>query len=151
MKVVVQRASKAQVSVDGKIVGRINNGLVLLIGVAVDDEITDVDFIAEKCVNLRIFQDDEDKMNRSLLDVHGEILAISQFTLLGNTRKGRRPSFIGAAPPEKGEKLYSLFVEKLRSFNINVECGIFGAMMDVELINQGPVTLIVESKNGKLL
>jgi len=151
VKVVVQRASKAQVTVDGNIVGKINNGLVLLIGVAVDDELVDVDFVAEKCVNLRIFLDEEAKMNRSLLDVEGDILAISQFTLLGNTRKGRRPSFIGAAPPEKGEQFYNLFVEKLKSFNVNVECGIFGAMMDVEFINQGPVTLIVESKNGKLL
>ena len=151
MKIVAQRVSAASVRVDGKIVGSINAGLVLLIGVATDDTAEDVDFVAEKCVNLRIFQDDEEKMNRSLLDIQGQILAISQFTLLGNTRKGRRPSFIEAAPPEKGKQLYDLFVKKLKTFNLKVECGIFGAMMDVELINQGPVTLIIESKNGKLI
>ena len=147
MKVVVQRVSEASVSVDSKIVGKIGPGLMLLIGIAADDMDENVDFVATKCVNLRIFQDDDGKMNRSLLDTNGAILAISQFTLLGNTQKGRRPSFIGSAPPEKGQKLYELFVEKIKSFNIRVECGVFGAMMDVELINQGPVTLIVESKS----
>jgi len=147
MKVVVQRVSEASVSVDGKIVGKIGPGLMLLIGIAAGDMDEDVDFVATKCVNLRIFQDEDRKMNRSLLDTNGAILAISQFTLLGNTQKGRRPSFIGAATPEKGQKLYELFVEKLKSFNIRVESGVFGAMMDVELINQGPVTLIVESKS----
>lgn len=151
MKIVVQRVSGASVRVYGKTVGAIDTGLLLLIGIAADDTELDVEFAAEKCVNLRIFQDEHGKMNRSLLDEQGKILAISQFTLLGNTRKGRRPSFIEAAPPEMGEELYNLFVEKLKSFNVPVECGIFGAMMDVELINQGPVTLIVETKNGKLI
>ncbi len=146
MKIVVQRVSSASVKVDGKIVGKIGKGLMLLIGIAQEDELKDIDFMAEKCVNLRIFEDENDKMNRSLLDAGGEILAISQFTLLGDTRKGRRPSFIGAAAPEKGEEFYNLFVEKLRSFSINTAAGIFGAMMDVELINYGPVTLIIESK-----
>lgn len=147
MKVVVQRVSEASVSVDGKIVGKIGTGLMLLIGIAAGDTTEDVDFVVNKCVNLRIFQDENGKMNHSLLDTNGAILAISQFTLLGNTQKGRRPSFIEAAPPEKGQKLYELFVEKLKSFNIRVECGVFGAMMDVELINQGPVTLLIESKS----
>lgn len=146
MKIVVQRVSQASVKVDGKIVGKIGRGLMLLIGIAQEDDLKDIDFTAEKCVNLRIFEDEEGKMNRSLLDVGGEILAISQFTLLGDTRKGRRPSFIKAAAPEKGEHFYNLFIEKLKSFNIKTAAGIFGAMMDVELINYGPVTLIIESK-----
>ena len=151
MKVVVQRVSQASVKVDGKIVGEIGHGLLLLIGIDRDDTEEDLNFVADKCVHLRIFQDDEGKMNRSLLDVNGSILAISQFTLLGNTRKGRRPSFIQAAPPEKGKEFYERFVEKLKSYGVPVACGIFGAMMDVQLVNQGPVTLIVESvaKNDK--
>ena len=144
MKVVVQRVSCASVLVNQKIVGEIGRGLVLLIGIAKTDTIENIDFVADKCVNLRIFQDKQGKMNRSLLDEKGEILAISQFTLLGNTLKGRRPSFINAEEPERAEQLYNRFVEKLKSFNIKVTSGIFGAMMDVELINQGPVTLILE-------
>jgi len=146
MRVVVQRVSKASVKVDGKITGKITRGLMLLIGIAREDELKDIDFITEKCVNLRIFEDEDGKMNRSLLDVGGEILAISQFTLLGNTSKGRRPSFIEAAGPEKGDEFYNLFIQKLKSFNVKTETGIFGAMMDVELINSGPVTLIIDSK-----
>ena len=106
MRVVVQRVSQASVKVDGKITGSIGRGLMLLIGIAKEDEIKDIDYTAEKCVNLRIFEDDDGKMNRSLLDTGGEILAVSQFTLLGNTSKGRRPSFIEAAGPEKGEEFY---------------------------------------------
>ncbi len=146
MKVVVQRVSEAQVTVDSKTVGKIGGGLLLLVGIAKEDTESDVNFVAQKCVNLRLFQDENGKMNRSLLDVGGEVLAVSQFTLLGNTRKGRRPSFIQAAEPEKGQRLYKLFVNKLKSFGIHVECGIFGAMMMVSLVNDGPVTLIVESK-----
>ena len=144
MKVVVQRVSRASVSVNREIVGEIGNGLVLLIGIAKTDTVENIDFVAKKCVNLRVFQDEQGKMNRSLLDEKGEILAISQFTLLGNTQKGRRPSFIDAAEPNSAEKLYNGFIEKLKSFGIVVACGIFGAMMDVELINQGPITLIIE-------
>ncbi len=144
MKVVVQRVSRASVSVNREIVGEIGNGLVLLIGIAKTDTVENIDFVAKKCVNLRVFQDEQGKMNRSLLDEKGEILAISQFTLLGNTQKGRRPSFIDAAEPNSAEKLYNGFIEKLKSFGIVVACGIFGAMMDVELINHGPVTLIIE-------
>ncbi len=151
MKVVIQRVSQASVRVDGRVVGQIGHGLLLLIGIDRDDTEEDLNFVAEKCVHLRIFEDAEGKMNLSVLDVKGAILAVSQFTLLGNTRKGRRPSFIQAAPPEKGKDFYLRFVEKLKAFDVPVECGIFGAMMDVQLINQGPVTLIVESvaKNGK--
>lgn len=146
MKVVVQRVTKASVKVDNKIVGQISKGILLLIGVAETDTIEDIDFVADKCVNLRIFEDEDDKMNRSLLDVGGEVLAISQFTLLGNTKKGRRPSFIEAAHPEKGEDYYNKFIDRLKSHNVRVSCGIFGAMMDVELMNYGPVTIIVENK-----
>jgi D-tyrosyl-tRNA(Tyr) deacylase len=146
MKVVVQRVTKASVKVDNKIVGQIGKGILLLIGVAETDTIEDIDFVADKCVNLRIFEDEDDKMNRSLLDVGGEVLAISQFTLLGNTKKGRRPSFIEAAHPEKGEDYYNKFIDRLKSHNVRVSCGIFGAMMDVELMNYGPVTIIVENK-----
>ncbi len=146
MKVVLQRVRRASVSVDGQIVGSIGKGIMLLIGVADSDTAADIDFVADKCVNLRIFEDDEGKMNRSLLDIGGEVLAISQFTLLGDTRKGRRPSFIRAAPPEQGEMLYERFVETIRSSGVPVETGIFGTMMDVDLLNYGPVTIIVESK-----
>lgn len=146
MKALLQRVSEASVKVNGKITGRIGKGLLLLIGIAESDQIKDIDFVADKCVNLRIFEDDENKMNKSLLDVGGEILAISQFTLLGDTKKGRRPSFIEAAEPEKGKLFYNKFIERLRYYNIKVECGIFGAMMNVELTNYGPVTLMVESK-----
>jgi D-tyrosyl-tRNA(Tyr) deacylase len=146
MKVVVQRVSSAAVKVDNKIVGKIGQGLLLLIGVAESDQPADIDFVADKCVNLRIFEDDQEKMNRSLLDVNGDVLCISQFTLLGDTRKGRRPSFIQAAKPEKGEAYYNKFVDRLKEYPIYVQTGIFGAMMDVELVNNGPVTLIVNSK-----
>jgi D-tyrosyl-tRNA(Tyr) deacylase len=147
MKVVLQRVKRASVSVEGRVVGKIKRGIMLLIGVAETDSISDVDFVADKCVNLRIFEDEHDKMNRSVLEEGGEILAISQFTLLGNTRKGRRPSFIEAANPEKGKAFYDAFVEKLRTSGLKVECGIFGAMMDVDLVNYGPVTIIIENKD----
>ncbi|APF19537.1 D-tyrosyl-tRNA(Tyr) deacylase [Caldithrix abyssi DSM 13497] len=146
MKVVVQRVKQASVKVDGKTVGQIGKGLLLLIGVDQKDDQEDIAFVADKCVNLRIFEDEQGKMNRSLLEVGGEILAISQFTLLGDTRKGRRPSFINAADPQKGNAFYQKFIERLREHGVKVETGIFGAMMDVELLNYGPVTLIVESK-----
>jgi D-tyrosyl-tRNA(Tyr) deacylase len=146
VKALIQRVSKASVSVKGEVVGKINDGLLILAGVAENDTEKDLDWISEKCVNLRIFEDDQGKMNRSLLDVGGEILVISQFTLLGDARKGRRPSFVKAASPEKGEDFYNRFVDKLKSFSVVVETGIFGAMMNVELVNRGPVTLMVDSK-----
>ena len=149
MKVIVQRVRDASVQVDGKVVGQIKRGLLLLIGVAQNDTQEDIRFVADKCVNLRIFEDEEGKMNRSLLETGGGVLAISQFTLLGDTRKGRRPSFIAAAPPEKGKDFYDKFVNHLKTYPIKVECGIFGAMMDVRFTNYGPVTLIVESKSIK--
>jgi D-tyrosyl-tRNA(Tyr) deacylase len=138
--------STASVKVNGRVVGEISNGLLLLVGVAASDKEEDVEFTANKCAMLRIFQDDQGKLNRSIIDEQGEILAISQFTLLGDTRKGRRPSFIAAADQEKGEILYEYFIECLRNQGIHVETGVFGAMMDVSLVNVGPVTLIGESK-----
>ena len=146
MKVVIQRVSSASVTVEGKITGKIKKGLVLLIGIHRDDTIADLDFVADKCVNLRIFEDERQKMNRSVIDEQGQILAISQFTLLGNTQKGRRPSFIEAAPAPMAEAFYEKFVQKLKTYGLYVACGVFGAMMDVELVNQGPVTIIVENK-----
>ena len=146
LKVVLQRVDSASVRIDGKTVGKIGKGLLLLIGVAETDTRGDVEFVAEKCMNLRIFQDENGKMNRSLLEEKGEILAVSQFTLLGDTRKGRRPSFTRAASAEKGEEYYKYFIECLQKSESHVETGLFGAMMDVELVNSGPVTLIVESK-----
>jgi D-tyrosyl-tRNA(Tyr) deacylase len=132
------------VSIDGKTVGRIGPGLVLLIGIHESDSERDVEFWSDKVVHLRIFNDDVQKLNRSLLDINGEVLAISQFTLYGDARKGRRPSFIEAARPEVAEPLYNRFVETLRAKGVRVAAGVFGAMMDVEIHNQGPVTIILE-------
>ena len=146
MRIVLQRVSGAKVIIDNNVHGKIGKGLVLLIGVAEADSEEDVTYCVNKCVNMRIFEDENDKMNLSVLDVEGEILAISQFTLLGNTRKGRRPSFIDAANPQKGNDFYELFIKLLKDKNIKVETGVFGAMMDVELTNSGPVTIIVDSK-----
>ncbi len=146
MRVVAQRVSSASVKVDEKEVGKIAIGLLLLIGIAETDTETEIEFVANKCSELRIFQDEDGRMNRSVLDIGGEILAISQFTLLGDTSKGRRPSFIKAANPEKAEKFYNFFNQVLINKGLRVETGIFGAMMDVDLTNAGPVTLIVDSK-----
>jgi len=146
MRVVVQRSKNAKVTVNDEITGQISKGLVLLVGVTHEDKEEDAVFLAEKIVNLRIFEDDAGKMNLSLLDVGGEILSVSQFTLYGDCRKGRRPNFMEAARPEQANQLYERFNNLLREKDIKVETGIFGAMMDVELINDGPVTLIVESK-----
>jgi D-tyrosyl-tRNA(Tyr) deacylase len=144
MKIVLQRVKHAHVSVDGKCVGEIGKGLLLLLGVHTSDTTSEADFLVDKCVDLRIFSDSEDKMNLSLTDVNGEVLVVSQFTLYGNCSKGRRPSFIDAAPPEKGNELYTYFVEKMKTRCPHVATGIFGAMMDVELVNDGPVTLVLE-------
>lgn len=146
MKVVVQRAKKASVMVGGEVVGQIDQGLVLLVGFTHQDTEEDVQYVAEKIAHLRIFEDEAGKMNRSVLENGGAILSVSQFTLYGDTRKGRRPSFVDAARPEQAEPLYQLFNEKLRSLDLVVETGVFGAMMEVSLINDGPVTLIVESR-----
>jgi D-tyrosyl-tRNA(Tyr) deacylase len=146
VKVVIQRVSSASVSVNKKNVGEISEGLMLLIGVAEKDTLEDAKYAANKCANLRIFEDADGKLNKSVLETGGAILAVSQFTLLGDTRKGRRPSFINAARPEKGQELYEDFVKVLKELGIQVETGIFGAMMDVQLINTGPVTIIIDTE-----
>ncbi len=146
MRAVVQRVARASVSIDGKIVGQINRGLVILVGVRNGDDDSDARFLADKCVNLRIFADEEGKFNLSALEVGGELLVISQFTLYGDTRKGRRPSFVDAAPPALSEPLYQRFVDYLRQSGLKVATGEFGAMMLVEIHNDGPVTIILESK-----
>ena len=145
MKAVVQRVSRAQVTVANETVGEIKTGLMVLLGVAREDEEKDADYLAGKILHLRIFEDDNGKMNRSLLDIQGELLVVSQFTLLGDCKKGRRPSFIQAAPPEKAEALYNYFVLKARKSDIKTETGRFRAMMDINLINSGPVTLVLDS------
>lgn len=144
MKIVLQRVKRAHVTVESKITGSINKGILILLGVHNDDTEQQADFLAAKCAELRIFPDSEKKMNLSLNDVDGEALVVSQFTLYGNCRKGRRPSYTNAAPPDKGERLYDYFVEKMRGHARVVQTGIFGAMMDVELVNDGPVTIILE-------
>ncbi|QOR65653.1 D-tyrosyl-tRNA(Tyr) deacylase [Cytobacillus suaedae] len=146
MKVVVQRAKHARVIVDNTIVGSIDHGLMLLVGVTHSDTVEDVKYLAEKVANLRIFEDEAGKMNLSLLDVKGQILSVSQFTLYGDCRKGRRPNFMEAAKPDYAEELYEIFNQELRNKGIEVSTGQFGAMMDVQFTNVGPVTLIIESK-----
>ena len=146
MRAVVQRVKRASVSVDGETVSSIGHGLLVLLGVATDDDEKDADSLAEKTANLRIFRDDEGKMNRSVLDVGGEILAVSQFTLMGDVRKGRRPSWIDACEPERANRLYEYFCDKLRSHGLTCGTGRFQAMMDVELVNDGPVTILLDSK-----
>lgn len=146
MRVVLQRSKEAKVTVNGEVTGQITKGLVLLVGVTHDDIEEDAAYLADKIVNLRIFEDENEKMNLSLLDVGGEILSVSQFTLYGDSSKGRRPSFIDAARPDHAVKLYDTFNRLLRDKGVTVETGVFGAMMDVQLTNDGPVTLIVESK-----
>ena len=145
MKAVVQRVKKASVKVSGKIVGKIGPGLVILLGVGEKDTERDAEYLAEKIANLRIFADKNGKMNLSALETKGEILAVSQFTLYGDTKKGRRPSFVQAAEPKKAEKLFGYFVEKLKETGLKVETGKFRAKMLVEILNDGPVTLILET------
>ena len=146
MRAVVQRVKESWVKVDNEIIGRIDRGLLVLLGVAQEDASSDAVYLANKIVNLRIFEDDDAKMNRSLLSIGGRMLAVSQFTLLGDCRKGRRPSFVAAADPHKALKLYENFVRQVRKLGISVETGRFQAMMEVGLINDGPVTLILESR-----
>ena len=146
MRAVVQRVRSCTVTVEGESVGHIAAGLLVLLGVAVGDEARDADFLAAKIAHLRIFEDDDGKLNRSLIESDGAMLVVSQFTLLGDCRKGRRPSFVKAAPPVEGEKLYTRFVDQVRRLGLAVETGRFGAMMDVALVNHGPVTLVIDSR-----
>lgn len=146
MRAVVQRVSSAQVSVGEELVGRIDAGLLVLLGVAKDDTPADAEYLAAKVVGLRVFEDESRKMNRSLIDIGGGVLAVSQFTLYGDVRKGKRPSFDEAAPPQVANELYELFVRKVREAGVPCETGRFQAMMQVEVVNDGPVTILLDSK-----
>ena len=145
MRAVVQRVNSASVTVDGKPISEIGEGLLIFHGVAQEDTSADLDYLTNKIANLRIFEDDEGRMNRSLLETGGEALVVSQFTLYGDCRKGRRPSFIDAAPPDKAETLYQQLIQALSNLGIPVKSGIFQAMMDVKLVNDGPVTILLDS------
>ncbi|EMI12422.1 D-tyrosyl-tRNA(Tyr) deacylase [Bacillus altitudinis MN12] len=146
MRLVVQRVTSASVKVGEEITGAINEGYMVLVGVTHEDTEEDVHYLAEKLAHLRIFEDENGKMNHSLLDVKGSVLSVSQFTLYGDTRKGRRPNFMKAAKPDVANSLYECFNETLREKGIHVETGRFGAMMDVSLTNSGPVTMLMDSK-----
>lgn len=147
MRVVVQRSKAARVVVGGETVGEIEKGYMLLVGVTHEDTEQDVNWLADKIAGLRVFEDEADKMNLSVQDIGGQILSVSQFTLYADCRKGKRPSFVQAARPEQAERLYEQFNARLRSHGIPVEMGVFGAMMDVEFTNWGPVTIILDSHN----
>lgn len=146
MRAVIQRVSESSVSVDGNTVGSIGSGILVLLGVIEEDTRKDIEYMAEKIANLRIFQDEEEKMNLSLLDVGGEALIVSQFTLLGDCRKGRRPSYSNAARPESAEKIYKQFIGEMQKLGVKTSEGTFQAMMKVSLVNDGPVTLLIDSK-----
>jgi D-aminoacyl-tRNA deacylase len=148
MRAVVQRVSRASVKVGGETTGEIEKGLLVLLGVAHEDTEADADYLAEKIAGLRIFEDDAGKMNLSAMDVGGAVLAVSQFTLFGDARRGKRPSFDAAARPELARRLYEYFVERVRGLGLRCETGRFQEMMEVELVNSGPVTILVDSKKG---
>ena len=145
MRAVVQRVSRAKVTVNREVTGEIGRGLLVLLGVGYADSQADADYLAEKISGLPIFEDEDGKMNRSLLDVGGSVLAVSQFTLYGDVRRGKRPSFDAAAPPEKARQLYEFFVEQIRATGLRCETGRFQEMMQVELVNEGPVTILLDS------
>lgn len=144
MKALIQRVDRASVTIDGKLFSQIGQGLLVLLGVEKGDEKLNADKLAEKLVKLRIFEDENEKMNKSLLDVSGEMLIVSQFTLCGDCKKGTRPSFDKSAPPEIANELYEYFISKIKEYEVPVQTGKFGAMMKVELVNDGPVTFLVE-------
>jgi D-aminoacyl-tRNA deacylase len=146
MRAVIQRVKSSSVAVGDELIGEIGKGLLVLLGIAASDRFDDAKYLADKIVNLRIFEDGDHKLNRSLIDMGGEMLVVSQFTLLGDCDKGRRPSFVKAAPPELANELYRQFVENVRQKDVTVKTGRFQTMMEVSLINDGPVTLIVDSK-----
>jgi len=147
MRVVVQRAAKAEVRIDGEVVGKIGKGFMLLVGITDGDTQAEADYLAKKVAQMRVFEDAEGKMNLALNDVHGEVLSISQFTLYADCRHGNRPSFIAAARPEVAKPLYEYFNEQLRQYGLHVETGRFGADMKVDFINDGPVTILLDSKD----
>lgn len=145
MRAVIQRVSRASVRVNSQEIAQINHGMVILLGIRKGDTEKEAELLSKKTANLRIFSDEQDKMNRSLIDINGQVIVVSQFTLYGDCKKGRRPSFIEAAMPEKADSLYRYFIQCLKSENIFVQAGKFQAMMQVEIINEGPVTLILDS------
>ena len=151
MRVIVQRAKRGEVRVEDRVVGQIDEGLVLLVGFTQDDTYNEVDYMVDKVINLRIFDDENGIMNKSLIDIKGSILSISQFTLYADARKGRRPNYIKALNGKEAEILYALFNQKLKDKNIKVETGIFGADMEVELINDGPVTIALEKERDNVV
>ena len=148
MRAVVQRATRGSVVVEDRVVGEIGRGLVVLLGVSIDDRTEDAEWMADKLLNLRIFSDDDDKMNESVLDVDGEVLVVSQFTLYGDARKGRRPSFVHAARGSEAESLYDSVVSGLRTAGVATATGEFGAMMQVDISNDGPVTILLDSERA---
>ncbi|MFO0809096.1 MAG: D-aminoacyl-tRNA deacylase [Gemmataceae bacterium] len=145
MRAVIQRVSRASVTIDGEVVGSVGRGFLVLLGITHSDTVSQAKWLAEKVVNLRLFPDDDGKMNRSVADVTGGVLVVSQFTLYGDAQKGRRPSFIAAARPEQAEPLYEAFVNGIKAFGVPAATGRFGASMQVELVNDGPVTLILDA------
>ena len=145
MRLVVQRVANAKVEVENNIIGSIKNGFLVLLGVGNDDETANADYLLKKLVNLRVFTDEQGKMNLSLMDIQGELLIVSQFTLYADCKKGNRPSFTNAAPPEKAKQLYEYFVLQAKNLGLKVETGSFGAHMKVELLNDGPVTILLEN------
>jgi D-aminoacyl-tRNA deacylase len=148
MRAVVQRVSRASVTVDGQVVGQIERGLLVLLGVGQTDAESDASYLAEKIGGLRIFEDEDGKMNVSVVDAGGSVLAVSQFTLYGDVRKGKRPSFDAAARPERAKELYEFFVARIRALGLRCETGIFQAVMEVELVNDGPVTILLDSRKA---
>jgi len=146
MRAIVQRVKSANVQIDGQLVAEIESGLLIFLGISIDDQQSDIDYLIRKIANLRIFRDDDLRMNKSLLDVGGQALVVSQFTLYGDCRKGRRPNFSQAAKPEKAHQLYQVFVDQLLQLGVDVKTGVFQATMEVELTNDGPITILLDSK-----
>ena len=147
MRVCIQRVSRGVVRVDNKIFGQIAGGMVILLGVATEDTAADIQWMTQKILNLRFFSDEAGQVNRSIMDIGGEILIVSQFTLFGDCRKGRRPSFVQAAPPEKADEIYQTFIRRIQAAGVTIATGKFGADMQLELVNDGPVTLWIDSRN----
>ena len=146
MRAIVQRVKSANVQIEGQLIAEIESGLLIFLGISIDDQQSDIDYLIKKIANLRIFRDDDLRMNKSLLDVGGQALVVSQFTLYGDCRKGRRPNFSQAAKPEKAHQLYEVFVNQLLQLGVDVKTGVFQATMEVELTNDGPMTILLDSK-----
>ena len=146
MRAIVQRVKSANVQIDGQLVAEIESGLLIFLGISIDDQQSDIDYLIRKIANLRIFRDDDLRMNKSLLDVGGQALVVSQFTLYGDCRKGRRPNFSQAAKPEKAHQLYQVFVNQLLQLGVDVKTGVFQSTMEVELTNDGPITILLDSE-----